>query len=227
MCLRALFDPHHARRLRLLDFRQPRRHQCGWRNRVPCRSRARRSPARPAAGTAAGREAVPGAFLWAPPDWISRSSSFRRECTGCTGRSRAVSRGRSDEGGRARGQEPYQSFGGLQALSDVSFSTTPGEVLGVIPAERCREDDTFQPDRRGDCRIARPSGFSREDVTGHSTDEIARLGLVRTFQRLRSFAKRLCWRICGEVPFSGGSVSRVGFQERERLGIKPGCASEG
>ncbi len=80
-----------------------------------------------------------------------------------------------------------RSFGGLQAVLDVSFNTTSGEILGVIGPNGAGKTTLFSL-IVGAIGVSRGQvGFRGRDVTGHSTDEIARLGLVRTFQAATVF----------------------------------------
>ena len=73
-------------------------------------------------------------------------------------------------------------FGGLLAVSNLSFSITPGEILGLIGPNGAGKSTTFNL----------ISGFHKltsgklfvdgKDVTGVKPAAIARLGLTRTFQ---------------------------------------------
>src|SRR3954466_4172034 len=78
-------------------------------------------------------------------------------------------------------------FGGIVAIDDVSLTLAKGEILGLIG-----------PNGAGKTTLVNVlSGFQRattgavvlegEDVTAWTTAEIARAGLVRTFQDVRLF----------------------------------------
>jgi branched-chain amino acid transport system ATP-binding protein len=81
-----------------------------------------------------------------------------------------------------------KSFGGLQALSDVSIAIEPGEIYGLIGPNGAGKTTLFnvltglyKPDR-GDVI------FNGEDLTGRKPNRIAEAGIARTFQNIRLFA---------------------------------------
>jgi branched-chain amino acid transport system ATP-binding protein len=78
-------------------------------------------------------------------------------------------------------------FGGLTAVSDVSFQVEEGEIFGIIGPNGAGKTTLFNV-------IAghyRPSAgtvmFDGHDISGHSSDEIARRGIARTFQAVHLF----------------------------------------
>ena len=78
-------------------------------------------------------------------------------------------------------------FGGVVANRDVSFSVGPGELIGVIGPNGAGKSTLFDlitGFTRPDAGTVRIDG---RDATGLRPDQICRLGLGRTFQKLRPF----------------------------------------
>lgn len=76
----------------------------------------------------------------------------------------------------------YLSFGGTQALTDVSFSVREGEILAIIGPNGAGKtsllnciNNFYQPDRG---QIT----YQGEDITRRPSYQIAHLGIARTFQ---------------------------------------------
>lgn len=79
-------------------------------------------------------------------------------------------------------------FGGLNALADVSFSVRKNEILGVVGPNGAGKSTLFGV-ICGD--VNRQSGdilLNGQSLTGRASHDIARLGVVRTFQTPRPFA---------------------------------------
>jgi branched-chain amino acid transport system ATP-binding protein len=82
-----------------------------------------------------------------------------------------------------------KQFRGVLAVSDVSFSVTPGEIMGLIGPNGAGKTTTFNlisgrfPSTGGEISIA------GRRVNGLRPDRIAALGVARTFQGTRVFPK--------------------------------------
>ena len=79
-------------------------------------------------------------------------------------------------------------FGGVVANRDVSFEVAPGELVGVIGPNGAGKSTLFDVITG----FARPEAghvaLDGRDVTRRRPDEISRLGVARTFQKLKPFA---------------------------------------
>ena len=79
-------------------------------------------------------------------------------------------------------------FGGIVANNSISFNVAPGELIGIIGPNGSGKSTLFEV----------ISGFYRPEegdvcldgtkLTGLSPDRVCRLGVARTFQKLRPFA---------------------------------------
>lgn len=79
-------------------------------------------------------------------------------------------------------------FGGLLALTDVSFSVARNEILGIVGPNGAGKSTLFGV-ICGDVSPTKGSvRLNGRSISGKPSHEIARLGLVRTFQTPRPFA---------------------------------------
>jgi len=80
------------------------------------------------------------------------------------------------------------NFGGLRAVDRVSFAIKPGRIHGLIGPNGAGKTTVFN------CVTGfyRPTGgrvrFLEHDITNFRPDQVARLGIARTFQNVQLFA---------------------------------------
>jgi branched-chain amino acid transport system ATP-binding protein len=80
-------------------------------------------------------------------------------------------------------------FGGLAANSDVSFDVDPGQIVGLIGPNGAGKTTLFNcitgyyPPTKGDVL------FKGARINGLQPDKVCRLGMVRTWQKVRPLAK--------------------------------------
>jgi len=78
-------------------------------------------------------------------------------------------------------------FGGLAAVSNVSFGLKQGEILGVIGPNGAGKTTLFNVIAGYYKPSAGRVSFESHDITRHKSDEIARRGIARTFQAVYNF----------------------------------------
>ena len=82
-------------------------------------------------------------------------------------------------------QDLQKRFGGLLAVNDVSFRVKPGEIVALIGPNGAGKSTTFNlisGVARASSGVAR---FGGVDISSASPQDIARLGMARTFQHVR------------------------------------------
>ena len=110
-----------------------------------------------------------------------------------------------------------KEFGGLRAIDSVDFTVDPGEIVGLIGPNGAGKTTLFNTITG--ILAPEPGGvieFRGLDLLGMDTHQIARNGVIRTFQIVRVFDEMsvLDNAAAGALFGSGGSVSRSESQER-------------
>ncbi|MCC5857462.1 MAG: ABC transporter ATP-binding protein [Ectothiorhodospiraceae bacterium] len=81
-------------------------------------------------------------------------------------------------------------FGGLSAVDDVSFSTGEREILGVIGPNGAGKSTLFNLITGTIPITAGTVHFDGKDITGLKPEQVANLGIVRTFQAATVFTEK-------------------------------------
>ena len=139
------------------------------------------------------------AIILAAPDglfWTLRDRFFRRESRPRRSAAPAARR----QGRRQRTRRPgttlmsveglSHSFGGLRAVSKVSFYHRPGRDPRHHRSERRGQDDAVQrAERRAAGRRGHRDTRRRSRCSGKKVHQVCRMGVGRTFQVVRSFPR--------------------------------------
>lgn len=104
-------------------------------------------------------------------------------------------------------------FGGLTAVNDASFVVRRGELLGVIGPNGAGKTTTFN----AIVGVIRPTEgqilLEQSRIDGRRPDQIARLGIGRTFQKVRLFNSMT---VLENVLVASSTVNRSVDSARER-----------
>lgn len=79
------------------------------------------------------------------------------------------------------------TFGGVRALAGVSISVREGEILSIIGPNGAGKTTFFNAVTGAYAPTGGRVYLSGREITGRSPDEVARLGLARSFQNLKPF----------------------------------------
>jgi ABC-type branched-subunit amino acid transport system ATPase component/ABC-type branched-subunit amino acid transport system permease subunit len=82
-----------------------------------------------------------------------------------------------------------KSFGGLRAVEDVSFSVSTGEIVGIIGPNGAGKTTLFNLLNGVLAADAGSARLADAELRGRKVHQIARLGVGRTFQVVRSFPR--------------------------------------
>lgn len=116
-------------------------------------------------------------------------------------------------------------FGGLKAVSDVSFTVRRGEILGIIGPNGAGKTTLFNV-LNG---FQKPDGgtivLNGKDVAGHKPHEVCRAGAGRTFQIMRPFKR---WSVAENVKVGAyvraadeADATRIAREAVARVGLTP------
>ena len=101
-------------------------------------------------------------------------------------------------------------FGGVHALTDLSLEVAPRQIVGVIGPNGAGKTTTFNV-ITGAYRAS--SGAVMLDghaVTDRPSHQIARAGIMRTFQNIRLFADMTVWEhLLVAQPPTGSAIQRL------------------
>ncbi|HEX2941256.1 MAG TPA: ABC transporter ATP-binding protein, partial [Rhodopila sp.] len=135
------------------------------------------------------------AITLAAPDglfWTVRDRLFKRPAASAalpTVPPRLAARRDAQSGPLLKVENLSRSFGGLRAVSDVTFQVAAGEILGIIGPNGAGKTTLFNLLNgvlSSDQGSATVGGVS---MTGRKVHQICRMGIGRTFQVVRSFPR--------------------------------------
>ena len=129
----------------------------------------------------------------------------------------------------------YKRFGGLMALTDVSFDILPGKIQGLIGPNGAGKTTIFNcitgvyKPTQGEIVLTPPAknGAPADSlrINGKKPDKVVALGIARTFQNIRLFSSLTVLdnvrigRHCRTSSNLVGAMLRLGSQRREEATI--------
>jgi len=117
-------------------------------------------------------------------------------------------------------------FGGLQALTDVSFSVSEGEVVGLIGPNGAGKTTVFNVITGVYRASSGKATYDGSTITGMRPFQILGMGIARTFQNIRLFQNMTALENCMVAQHSRsktgvvGAVLRSPAQRREERAIQ-------
>jgi branched-chain amino acid transport system permease protein len=112
-----------------------------------------------------------------------------------------------------------RKFGGLVANNNMSLSVKAGEILALIGPNGAGKSTMFNQLSGVDTPTSGDVLFRGKSVAGHSSREIAGLGMSRTFQHVRLLPKMTCSRTSPSAPTArqqGRAARRLAPRPRGR-----------
>jgi branched-chain amino acid transport system ATP-binding protein len=101
-------------------------------------------------------------------------------------------------------------FGGLQALTDVSFSLSEGEVVGLIGPNGAGKTTVFNVITGVYTASSGVATYDGKRITGLRPYQVLSLGIARTFQNIRLFQNMTALENCMVAQHSRSKVGVVG-----------------
>lgn len=101
-------------------------------------------------------------------------------------------------------------FGGLEALSHVSFDIAPGEIVGLVGPNGAGKSTLVGAVSGSLARYSGQVTFAGESITGWSPSRIAALGLARTFQLVEPFRGMTALESVSLAALYGSASNRSG-----------------
>ena len=109
-----------------------------------------------------------------------------------------------------------KTFGGLQALADVSLTVNQGEILGIVGPNGAGKSVLINLVTKFYAPSAGRLSLGGVDVSSHSRLQMARCGVARTFQNIRLFKRMtVLENTLVADPASAGNPLRAAFSRRQ------------
>lgn len=101
-------------------------------------------------------------------------------------------------------------FGGLQALTDVSFSLSEGEVVGLIGPNGAGKTTVFNVITGVYKASSGSASYDGTTITGLRPYQVLSMGIARTFQNIRLFQNMTALENCMVAQHSRSKVGVIG-----------------